>query len=320
MSCESHGNGEKTCQISKGSVNKQMSTDQFSGLTEERELLLWHTACTTVENTLALKGLRLCLSRSVCVGECLSCITPCFVVIVCLQVFFVIRLHSQQSALNLAPISDPDPPMSNDLMDGRDAFLTIAREKHYEFSSLRRAKLSSIALLYELHNQGKEGFVYNCNCCKAHVETRYHCSVCEVRNEVVAVHVNILTMSVMLQQFATRHYFRTMKVGKLTSCHTDLGRIKRKNGIMKRKGRGIIPRKKVPSGHCSGGRTIGYVPILPLQWFYHKMLWQSSGKCEKLVESYLWQKKSVFRWLPNWTTAVRGSELGLVCPLLLHCD
>lgn len=96
------------------------------------------------------------------------------------QVFFVIRLHSQQAAGNLAPISDPDPPMSCDLMDGRDAFLTIAREKHYEFSSLRRAKLSTMALLYELHNQGKDNFVYTCNSCKSHVETRYHCSVCDV--------------------------------------------------------------------------------------------------------------------------------------------
>ena len=34
-----------------------MSTDQFSALTEEREMLLRHTACTTLENTLALKGL-----------------------------------------------------------------------------------------------------------------------------------------------------------------------------------------------------------------------------------------------------------------------
>ena len=96
------------------------------------------------------------------------------------QVFFVIRMHSVQVATNLGPIIEPDPPVSCDLMDGRDAFLTIAREKHYEFSSLRRAKYSTMALLYELHNQGKDNFVYTCNNCKAHVETRYHCTKCEV--------------------------------------------------------------------------------------------------------------------------------------------
>ena len=38
-------------------------------------------------------------------------------------------------------------------MDGRDAFLTMARDRHYEFSSLRRCKYSTLALLYELHTQ-----------------------------------------------------------------------------------------------------------------------------------------------------------------------
>lgn len=38
-------------------------------------------------------------------------------------------------------------------MDGRDAFLTMARDRHLEFSSLRRCKYSSLAMLYELHTQ-----------------------------------------------------------------------------------------------------------------------------------------------------------------------
>ena len=70
--------------------------------------------------------------------------------------------------------------VSCDLMDGRDAFLTLAREKHYEFSSLRRAKYSTMCMLCELHNQGQDRFVYTCNECKHHVETRYHCTVCDV--------------------------------------------------------------------------------------------------------------------------------------------
>ncbi|XP_029678514.1 LOW QUALITY PROTEIN: CREB-binding protein-like, partial [Formica exsecta] len=95
------------------------------------------------------------------------------------KAFFVIRLHSAQSAASLSPIQDPDPVINCDLMDGRDAFLTMARERHYEFSSLRRAKFSSMSMLYELHNQGQDKFVYTCNNCKNHVETRYHCTVCD---------------------------------------------------------------------------------------------------------------------------------------------
>ncbi len=36
-----------------------------------------------------------------------------------------------------------------------------------------------MALLYELHTQGQEKFVYTCNNCSANVENRYHCTVCE---------------------------------------------------------------------------------------------------------------------------------------------
>ena len=77
-------------------------------------------------------------------------------------------------------IEDPDPLMQSDIMDGRDAFLTQSRERHWEFSSLRRAKFSTMAMLVELHNQGSDRFVYNCNICSRQIITRHHCTVCEV--------------------------------------------------------------------------------------------------------------------------------------------
>lgn len=70
-------------------------------------------------------------------------------------------------------------------MDGRDAFLNLAREKHWEFSSLRRAKYSTMSMLYELHNQG-DRFVYCCNHCQTDVEFRWHCKECEVSVTVIA--------------------------------------------------------------------------------------------------------------------------------------
>ena len=95
--------------------------------------------------------------------------------------FFVIRLQSNAgSASDLPEIKDPDPLVNCDLMDGRDAFLTMARDKHYEFSSLRRSKYSTAGMLHELHNQARDSFAYVCNACKASVETRYHCTTCDV--------------------------------------------------------------------------------------------------------------------------------------------
>jgi hypothetical protein len=37
-----------------------------------------------------------------------------------------------------------------------------------------------MSMLYELHNQGQDWFVYTCNNCKGHVESQYHCTVCDV--------------------------------------------------------------------------------------------------------------------------------------------
>ena len=70
--------------------------------------------------------------------------------------FFVIRMYQDADIPGLPETVDPDPAMSCDLMDGRDAFLTLARDKHWEFSSLRRAKYSTMCMLFDLHNQGQE--------------------------------------------------------------------------------------------------------------------------------------------------------------------
>ena len=98
------------------------------------------------------------------------------------QVFFVVFFQPPHVLCTspLPPTTDPDQLINCDLMDGRDAFLTLARERHWEFSSLRRAKFSSMTMLCELHNQGSDRFVYTCNNCRLHVETRYHCKECDV--------------------------------------------------------------------------------------------------------------------------------------------
>jgi len=137
-----------------------------------------------------------------------------------LQVFFVIRLHTVQAANELGPIVDPDPLMNNDLMDGRDAFLTLARDKHYEFSSLRRTKFSSIGMLYELHTQSRgDSFVYTCNACRANVETRYHCTRCDVSSVYKKLHI----YSIFLPFFFTDHLTESI-VGrhKGSSCISDM--------------------------------------------------------------------------------------------------
>ncbi|KAI6648030.1 CREB-binding protein isoform X2 [Oopsacas minuta] len=92
------------------------------------------------------------------------------------ETFFVIEI---QAEFEPGPLKDIESVVQCDLMDGRDNFLTLARDRHLEFSSLRRAKYSTMALAYELHNQGHDKFFYTCNYCSTHVESRYHCNTCE---------------------------------------------------------------------------------------------------------------------------------------------
>ncbi|CAF4254799.1 unnamed protein product [Rotaria sp. Silwood2] len=52
-------------------------------------------------------------------------------------------------------------------------------EKNSEFSSLRSAKFSTMALLYELHISTTQRFTYNYNRCQQQCDIYYYCTVCE---------------------------------------------------------------------------------------------------------------------------------------------
>ena len=80
---------------------------------------------------------------------------------------------------NPAILTDTDPLIQCDLMESRDAFLNFAREKHCEFSSLRRAKYSTMVSLIELHSATADKMYYTCNSCRQQCDIRYHCTVCD---------------------------------------------------------------------------------------------------------------------------------------------
>ena len=71
------------------------------------------------------------------------------------DMFFAVLLCEPKPDKSPSPdgTTDPDPLIMCDLMDGQDAFMTTARERNWEFSSLRRAKYSTMALLHEIHSQ-----------------------------------------------------------------------------------------------------------------------------------------------------------------------
>ena len=94
-----------------------------------------------------------------------------------LQSFFVVRLRNPMS--NPPTLTDTDPLIQCELMESRDAFLNFARDRHCEFSSLRRAKYSTMVALIDLHSSTTDKNSYTCNSCRQQCDIRYHCTVCD---------------------------------------------------------------------------------------------------------------------------------------------
>ena len=60
-------------------------------------------------------------------------------------------------------------------------FLSLCQGNHYQFDSMRRAKHSSMMVLYHLHNPEAPAFATTCNKCQVEIEpgAGFRCSVCQ---------------------------------------------------------------------------------------------------------------------------------------------
>ena len=76
--------------------------------------------------------------------------------------------------------TDLDEPMECEFFDTRQAFLSLCQGNHYQFDELRRAKHTSLMVLYHLHNPTAPAYIYVCNHCQSDILTgnRWHCSTC----------------------------------------------------------------------------------------------------------------------------------------------
>jgi len=75
---------------------------------------------------------------------------------------------------------DPDPLVESQIFNLREDFLSLCQGNKYQFDELRRAKHSSMMILYHLHNPESDAFVHTCNGCKNDITTaRYTCLTCQ---------------------------------------------------------------------------------------------------------------------------------------------
>ncbi|BDA47644.1 probable histone acetyltransferase HAC1 [Coccomyxa sp. Obi] len=74
-----------------------------------------------------------------------------------------------------------NPEMQCEFFDTRQAFLSLCQGNHYQFDSMRRAKHSSMMVLYHLHNPDAPAFSCSCNACGMEIEPGqgFRCSVCQ---------------------------------------------------------------------------------------------------------------------------------------------
>jgi E1A/CREB-binding protein len=75
---------------------------------------------------------------------------------------------------------DKDEFMESEFFDTRQAFLSLCQGNHYQYDTLRRAKHSSMMVLYHLHNPTAPAFVITCNMCLKDIETGagWRCETC----------------------------------------------------------------------------------------------------------------------------------------------
>ncbi|XP_022721383.1 histone acetyltransferase HAC1-like isoform X2 [Durio zibethinus] len=75
---------------------------------------------------------------------------------------------------------DQDEILESEFFDTRQAFLSLCQGNHYQYDTLRRAKHSSMMVLYHLHNPTAPAFVTTCNICHLDIETGqgWRCEVC----------------------------------------------------------------------------------------------------------------------------------------------
>ncbi|RLN56164.1 hypothetical protein BBJ29_003320 [Phytophthora kernoviae] len=80
--------------------------------------------------------------------------------------------------------------MPCEIFDTREAFLLYCQNNHCQFDQIRRAKHSSMMVLYHLFNQGTTGFTFSCSNCKTTLLSgnRWNCSICPVFNLCDACH------------------------------------------------------------------------------------------------------------------------------------
>ena len=92
----------------------------------------------------------------------------------------------------LPPTIDNVPQIDNEFFDTRNQFLSLCQGNHYQFDTTRRARHSSMMVLYHLHNPSEPAFSITCNICQAELKggEGYRCLQCPDFDMCAACHAS----------------------------------------------------------------------------------------------------------------------------------
>jgi E1A/CREB-binding protein len=88
--------------------------------------------------------------------------------------------ESKDSKAAVKVIDDDEEEMDCEFLNDRQSFLNLCRGNHYQFDELRRAKHTSMMVLWHLHNRDAPKFIQQCASCNREILSgvRYHCNTC----------------------------------------------------------------------------------------------------------------------------------------------
>lgn len=88
--------------------------------------------------------------------------------------------NSKSAVMKDGVLDDDLEEMDCEFLNNRQAFLELCQTNNYQFDKLRRAKHSSMMVLFHLHNRDAPKFVQQCAFCSREILTgnRYHCPIC----------------------------------------------------------------------------------------------------------------------------------------------
>lgn len=90
------------------------------------------------------------------------------------------HLGEKKGVKSVEDTSDADEPMEAELFESRQRFLNYCQTTHCQFDELRRAKHSSMMVLFQLHNPAAPLLLQQCGACYRDIThgVRHHCKQC----------------------------------------------------------------------------------------------------------------------------------------------